>query len=379
MPRKPEVRYFDSRKAYYTTWQGQQHKLAGGPNDAPTGETYLKALRNFQTLMQQGTLDTAGDSNTVRTIFNAYLAAKEGKCRDSTFAIKRAMLPLLVAKCGDLKVSQVKPYHARTILDEQKTWNNGTRWTFLKEVNSAFNWAVRQELIPRNPIRAVEMPSTKSKSRERIISAAEHDKVLASLTMKRQQSLRRIIVALENTGARPSELTSARVRDFNAKIGAVEYFADNVRAEDEHGHKTSGKGNHRVVYFTGDCLHMVKQLCEGKNPTDYIFTTNRGTPYVAKELTYSFGDIGDRLGIPHFCPYAYRHAFATRWLAQGKSIELLATLLGNSANIIRKNYSHLIHEHDTLRSQLEAFRQQEQREHPQPETERIVLPMRQAK
>lgn len=341
MPRKPQVRYFKSRSAYYTQWQGRQVKLASGKDDAPNGETYLAALRSFQTLMAHGTLDTALDNNTVKTIFNAYLAAKENKVRANTWKIKLAMLPLFVAKCGEIKVNQVKPYHAQIILDEHKSWSEGTKFIFLKEVKAVFNWAVKQELISRNPLKSIEMPSTKSKSREHIITPDEHDKVLALLAMKRQQRLRDIIVALENTGARPNELTEAKVGDFNHKIGALEYYADNLRQQGEHGHKTSRKGNHRVIYFTNEALEMVKKLCKNKTSNDYIFTNNQGRKYSTNVLGRLLYGLASRLDLNGYCPYSYRHTFATNWLKRGKSIELLATLLGNSADIIRKNYSHL--------------------------------------
>jgi integrase len=369
MARNPQVRYFASRSAYYTQWQGKQFKLASGPDDAPDGETYLAALKKFQTLMERGRLDTAGDGNTVKAIFNAYMQAKEGRIRPKSFSIKREMLGLFVEKYGELKASEVKPYHAESVLAEKRKprhdgkkvfrWRDAQCVIFLAQLKAAFAWAVKNELITRNPMAAVEMPRVRSKSRERIVTPAEHDKVLSLLRNRRQQSLRRIIIALENTGARPSELTDARVSDFNPAIGAIEYYPDSLRSEHEHAHKTSGKGKHRVIYFTGSALEMVKQLCEGKKPTDYIFTTNGGRKYHLPALDICFRVVRKRAGLPHLVPYAYRHSFATRWLKQGKSIEHLATLLGNSPETIYRHYAHLIHEHDTLRQQLEAFRHQE--------------------
>jgi hypothetical protein len=44
MPRCPSIRYFHSRKAYYTQYQGKQHLLAAGPKDEPDGPTYYTAI-----------------------------------------------------------------------------------------------------------------------------------------------------------------------------------------------------------------------------------------------------------------------------------------------------------------------------------------------
>jgi hypothetical protein len=51
---KPTVRYWKSRKAC-ACWIGKdRHFLARGPDDAPTGPTYLEALDKFRKLVAQG-------------------------------------------------------------------------------------------------------------------------------------------------------------------------------------------------------------------------------------------------------------------------------------------------------------------------------------
>ena len=47
MPRTPSIRYFDSRKAYDTQYQGRQWLLAAGPKDEPDGPTYRKAVEQL--------------------------------------------------------------------------------------------------------------------------------------------------------------------------------------------------------------------------------------------------------------------------------------------------------------------------------------------
>lgn len=389
--RATHPRYFKSRKGYYCQFNGKQVKLASGPDDAPNGETYLAALDTFKHLMEQGSLEQSGDANSVRAICNAYLAAQEkrkeeGRNTQRTFTIKLQILTEFVNHYGDMRVSDLKPYHAEKICLNKKTWGNNQKRLFLTYLKNTFNWAVKNELVNRNPFLAVELPKQITKSRERVITDAEHQQVLTYLCRPKHRSLKRLILALHNTGARPSELRNATVKDFNNEHGAIVYHADDIRREGEFSHKTSSKGKKRVIYFTGEVLQMIKEWVKEKRPTDLLFPTNRGAKHSDVNLDRSFKRVRERLNLPHFVPYAYRHTFATRWLTQGKSIELLATLLGNTPMIIRKHYSHLIHEHDTLREQLEAFRQQEQRKKEVREQERVkalpsrakeVIPMRQ--
>src|SRR5262245_14696182 len=98
MARKPQVRYFASRSAYYCQYEGKQYKLASGEDDSPNGPTYLAALTAFKALMERSLLTTAGNENTVRTLFNAYMDAIASKARPSTLAIKQRMLKVFVGR-----------------------------------------------------------------------------------------------------------------------------------------------------------------------------------------------------------------------------------------------------------------------------------------
>jgi len=73
MPRRPLPRYFESRGGYYVQLNGKQRRLATGPDDGPTGPTYLLALDEFKKLLESTSLDTAGDGSTVRSVLDRYL------------------------------------------------------------------------------------------------------------------------------------------------------------------------------------------------------------------------------------------------------------------------------------------------------------------
>ena len=53
--RKPTVRYWETRKAYACWIDGERHFLARGPDDAPSGPTYLAALDRFRKLLAKET------------------------------------------------------------------------------------------------------------------------------------------------------------------------------------------------------------------------------------------------------------------------------------------------------------------------------------
>ncbi|MFL5340275.1 MAG: tyrosine-type recombinase/integrase [Gemmataceae bacterium] len=374
MPRKPSVRYWPSRKGYCVKVNGVQHLLAPGPDDygnpepgsnSQHGPTYLAALDEFKRLMEFGKLDAAGDAKTVCAVLDKYLQSLEGRCRPKTFRIRHAACRLLVERCGEMRVCDVKPLHAQAIIAEQRKprksgrrevrWGDGQVRIFVQSIKAAFNWAVEQEIIARNPVRAVKAPPARSMSRERVLTQAEHEQVLGCLTSPQRSYLRRFVVALEATGARPGELANARARDWNDQLEAIVYFKDDVRREDEFAHKTSAKKN-RIIRFSGEALAMVRALVKDKRPEDLIFPTQTGGIWECERLAGVFKKIRRRTGLKGVKPYCYRHTFATRWLEQGRSIEMLAELLGNTPRTILAHYNHLCQQHGTLRAALQEFR-----------------------
>ena len=95
MARKPQVRFFSSRNAFYCQWQGHQHRLGDGPDDSPTGPNYLKALENFKNLMALSHAETAGDCQTVGTFLELYLRHISTRRAQATLRLRKIDFQLL--------------------------------------------------------------------------------------------------------------------------------------------------------------------------------------------------------------------------------------------------------------------------------------------
>lgn len=230
-------------------------------------------------------------------------------------------------------------------------WGDSTIATFLESLNAALNWAVRSELISKNPIKDYKGPKHRSRSRDCIVSPELHQRILNAA---QAESSRRIIQALEQTGARPSELIEAKGCDWSRELGGIVYFGNDRRREDEFRHKTAHHKKDRVILFSGE----LRSYCEEralKNPNDALFPSRKDAQYKKKSLVSLFRALRPRIG-EDVTPYSYRHTFATNWLLAGKSIEILAEILGNSANTIRKHYAHLCSDRNAIRAHLEDFR-----------------------
>jgi hypothetical protein len=118
MPRTPSIRYFESRKAYYTQYQGTQRCLACGPKDEPDGPTYKAAVKKFAEIMHVAGADRAEDDNLVITVLDRYAVHLRNQKRMRSFRMVRDYLQSGIEEFGSLKVKDLKNLHVQAWLDK---------------------------------------------------------------------------------------------------------------------------------------------------------------------------------------------------------------------------------------------------------------------
>jgi integrase len=358
MPRRSTISYFPSRKAYYTQIDGMQNHLATGPKDEPDGPTYKAALRKFAALVCDSRADTAKDDNPVGLILARFLIHSKAHRRASTAKVKEKLFRPFASVYGELCMAELRHRHVYEFLDRMRSGADGRKWgsqtcrLFVAVLQAAFNWAAKPgvELVTCNPLKGIERPGAKSRSRECLISADVH----ALLCQKASRFLRDALVCLENTGARPGELIAAHARDWRDDLGALVYHQDELRTEEDFAHKTSDS-KERVILFTGQALTVMRRLVR-QHPSGPLFRSRTGKGYTGDGLRRSFNFLCERLGLENVCLYSYRHTFATSWLRVNPNIDQLAAVMGNTPEVIRRNYAHLIGDKAGLRAALEAVK-----------------------
>jgi integrase len=369
MARRSQVRYFPSRRAYYTQINGQQHHLADGPDDAPSGPTYLAAVNKFARVMTLAAGADAKDQNSVHAVLEHYLRHVERTRKPGTLKVRVVRLLPFVKEYGQKTVAELTPFDVVAFCEKMRnprktrvgpaanesyrvdSWGDGSVTSFIDGLKAAFRWAVKRKLINNNPVEDLERTQAGSRSAQCVITAEQHQKILAAC---RDPGFRRLLVCLQNTGARPSELINATASDFDADLGAVVFYADARRRKDAYSHKTAGKGKERTIYFTGEALAVVQQLC-AQRKSGPVFRTRDDRPFTLDMVGDRFRLIRKKLKMPTLTPYGYRHAFATNWLLAGKTVDLLAEALGNSPAAIRKHYAHLCTDRRRIRAEIEDF------------------------
>lgn len=353
MSRTPTPRYFKTRDAYYCQWLGRQYRLAVGPKDEPDGPTYLAALDAIKKVLANHTLGKGNEHVvTVDTLMTLYLDHAKRDKASTTHELRTRYCGQFGKEHAGIPVEKIRKYNVRTFVSDPKRAHlaAGTVRVIMSSINAAFQWAADDGLIVANPIARMKQPGAQSRGRKAIIRPEVHQAALA----RSKPDFRLFLKALHNTGARSGEIRNATANAWNDAIGALEYHPDTSRVDGEFRHKTARTGRVRKIYFTGDMLDEVRQLVK-KHPHGPLFRTFRGKAWSQKKIDCRVKTLRKRIDAPCFTSHGYRHTFATEWLMAGRSIDLLASLLGCSPVVLRKHYAHLLDDDATLRTQLESF------------------------
>jgi integrase len=372
MARRASVRYYESRKAYFTHFEGRQIKLAEGPDDAPKGKTYLAALARFQELMSVSNADTADQGNTVRVVVDLYGQHLERNGQDRSLEIVLQTCTSAVAEFGDKTFTELKPVHVTNWLalmskpraHEHKTKVGGTsmsrmvKWgaTYqnmaLRTIVAAFNWAMGQGLISGHCLqnsKAVKIRGRKrSRGQEAYIPPETWEKLIARIGAT-NHGFADILRFLHGTGCRPGEAYNVEARYYHRADKCVVYPGQ--PGPDDYAWKNARRTGKDRVIFLNDELAEIVEARIAKHPTGPIFDTSRASMWTQEAMSVNLRWYAKKLGItPAPTAYGFRHTYATDWLLNGGSIKVLADLIGTSVSMIERHYGHIMVDKDRVRT-----------------------------
>jgi len=283
-----------------------------------------------------------GDDNEVRVVLDLYLQHLERTAKQKTL---QEFLKFFKSFCGrwaGLLVGQLRPFHLEKWWEEcHPTWSGGTRGLSATAFQAAMNWAAGargNNIISSNPLKGMKMPQSRSRGAEVLVSNEDHDTLLAAVP----QDLKDVLIALRNTGTRPSVVNRVTARDFYPDLGIW-------RLED---HKTEKKtGRPLIVPLPPVVVELCKRLAI-KYPEGPLFRTAKGEPWYASKLASRILWYKKRLNLDVIA-YGYRHSVATELLEKGVPDAHVAAVLGHQDTaMIYRHYGHLGSKIKTLRDIL---------------------------
>jgi integrase len=313
MARPPKPWYWKERGAWYVTIRGKRVRLH---------EDKKKAIDKFHKTMATPTTEVS--TEMVVGIFGVFLEWLAANRAPKTYEWYQKRLTYFLVDNPSFTCDVLKPFHVQAWLDKKK-WASGHKRGVVTALKGAFNWAVKMELLTRNPILGLSKPA--AGRREEFLTKTEFETVLAKV---KDQEFRDVLRFMWFTGARPQELVKIEARHVRA--GHV------VFAREE----SKGKLRERVVFLVPEAQEIADRLAE-KVKVGPIFRNRRGKPWTANNFACRFQRLEEKIGTQH-CMYKIRHGYAHYALTEAKlPPEVVASLMGHQdTRQLMQTYGHML-------------------------------------
>lgn len=330
MARRASPWYDNEKKCWKIKVDGKAVRLVDGPKDETTRKI---AEQQWHILASRQASVPEHDQTPVATVLLAYLQHKKvRKAATRTITGYQRAYASFAESFPELLVADLRPGHIWDWFDHNPQWkSDSTKAAHLAALLAALYWAASPDIgrISRNPLaRMRDKPQSQSRAVQVVISKAEYDRLLATLSTGDRLCI--VLRMLWETGCRPSELCSAKAKDFSGQIWTVV------------DHKTAKKTGRKSSYVISLELEEEIQRLAQVNPEGPVLRTTYGKPWRPDYICKRLRDLCSDAGLRSLIPYGFRHAFAADALEAGESDALVAALLNHKdTKMVHMHYGHL--------------------------------------
>lgn len=192
----------------------------------------------------------------------------------------------------------------------------------LHALSGFVRFAMRHGWIQASPLAGVKIPSDADAVRIHVIGCEEELRYFnAASSHAALHDFGRLMIL---TGMRPSEVLSLRAADY--------------RLESIYIREGKTRAARRTLKLTVEACAIARRRTQGKQPGEWWFAgRKKGEP--AKKLNNAHIRACQLAGV-NFCPYDFRHTFATRMAERGMPLTTLAAILGHGSLRCVMRYVH---------------------------------------
>ena len=330
----------------YTGSDGRRHYVYGTTR-RETVDKLNAALRDLSLGVY-----VAGQSQSVADYITRWLARAD-HLRPITRKRYESLIRLhVIPHLGALEMRKVQPQHVADLYGALRGSKAPATIGQLHAVlHSAFDQALRWNMIARNPVAAVKAPKVEQREM-RILALTE---IHGFLTAVAGDPLEALYVLAVTTGARQGELLALRWQDVDLEAATMTIAATLTRI-DGHWERTPPKtrGSVRTVHLSARAvvalkahrLRMAEALLplRGRTEGETLVFLERGAALNGFHVTERrLKPLLRCAGLPVIRFHDLRHVFASLMLSQGVRPDLVAQMLGHSnPGITMKIYAHLM-------------------------------------
>ena len=214
-------------------------------------------------------------------------------------------------------------------------------------IGSAYNLAIEQKLVGRNPTQGCALPKVEHKEMKTLTA----DQLSAFFQEAKDSGVYELYYLDLATGLRRGELLGLKWTDVDLDRGVLKI----QRAISRQNGKVveaplKTKNAYRTLPLSVDAIDVLKmQKCKVGN-SEWVFPSPSGGPMSPDSVLHMLQRVLKRAGLPRIRFHDLRHTFATMALQNGVDVKTVSSMLGHySAGFTLDTYAHV-----TTDAQLKA-------------------------
>lgn len=284
-------------------------------------------------------------------IWDKYVEFKRPSVSPSTIAKDYSKVRNYLVKATEADCLQATAL--RSWLLQQTT--TGATKKILVQLSACCKWAVKEELMSLNPFdgMAVEIKLPKSAKNKKIeaftreeenaiIAAFKSNQFCSNFDRFKHSYYAPYVEFLFASGCRPSEVIALQWRHISNDFKSIIFEQAVVEGENGRVCKSGLKTQSQRVVTTSNRIQTLLRLHkpESCNPDDLVFPSPDGSWIDTHNFcNRQWKTVLAGLDIPYRKPYSSRHTLITYALEAGLDAKDVAELVGNSPEMIYRNYA----------------------------------------
>ena len=206
-------------------------------------------------------------------------------------------------------------------------------------IGSAYNLAIEQHLVTKNPTQGCALPKVEHKEMKTLTA----DQLSAFFQEARDSGVYELYYLDLATGLRRGELLGLKWSDIDLEKGDLRVQRQIGRINGkiiEMPLKT--KNAYRTLPLSADAISVLMQQRRKTGNSEWVFPSPSGGPVSPDSVLHMLHRVLKRAGLPKVRFHDLRHTFATLALQNGVDIKTVSGMLGHfSAGFTLDTYAHV--------------------------------------
>ncbi len=367
--KEPEIyHYFNTneeklwmfRHKYYDATGKRKEKKKSG---FKTEKAALKALMEVKASTLRGeTKHIENDNLTVGQWLDIWFEMNKGKWKPATIEQREIFIKLyLKPYLGSYKIQKLdKNIYQKVFINALETkLKPYSIHSLHKTFRTAINAAVADEILLRNKLHGVALPSIRSREAEKnYLTPLQLNVLLDHIKRNENIAYYTLFLTIAYTGMRKGEALGLQWRnmDFDNRTITIERHRGNNGVG-----TTKTQNSERTIKVDDIVLQQLKSyrtavkallLSYGRKLNDniskddsFIFISPyNGEPFIPTGLNATFNRAVKAAGLPATTIHGLRHTHATILMNNGIPVKAIADRLGNTPEMIHTVYGHVLQE-----------------------------------